>query len=232
MCMGLGCPPLFLPFFSGMQSFFVATEQFSVQNVRMQEQNAESKVGLLKKIGLMNLICLTMFAGMVLVVLAAVAYTYRKVPTAHWRESGDKLPLRAVELSIEDFKARWNNAKGNARLELRTNYYPSATITLGNGNGSGMLMVKFVDKRYEQHGAVIAIPYKDGQFVPQNDFNLKAEGKTAEVLLEYGYKDTNEYRLHQLTEEEPLWRAQLFQRPAGAQQTYYLGYTTISPIAE
>ena len=198
----------------------------------MQEQNAESKVGLLKKIGLMNLIWLTMFAGMVLVVLAAVAYTYRKVPTAHWRESGDKLPLRAVELSIEDFKARWNNAKGNARLELRTNYYPSATITLGNGNGSGMLMVKFVDKRYEQHGAVIAIPYKDGQFVPQNDFNLKAEGKTAEVLLEYGYKDTNEYRLHQLTEEEPLWRAQLFQRPAGAQQTYYLGYTTISPIAE
>ena len=198
----------------------------------MQEQNAESKVGLLKKIGLMNLIWLTMFAGMVLVVLAAVAYTYRKVPTAHWRESGDKLPLRAVELSIEDFKARWNNAKGNARLELRTNYYPSATITLGNGNGSGMLMVKFVDKRYEQHGAVIAIPYKDGQFVSQNDFNLKAEGKTAEVLLEYGYKDTNEYRLHQLTEEEPLWRAQLFQRPAGAQQTYFLGYTTISPIAE
>ena len=198
----------------------------------MQEQNAESKVGLLKKIGIMNLIWLTMFAGMVLVVLAAVAYTYRKVPTAHWRESGNKLPLRAIELSIEDFKARWNNAKGNARLELRTNYYPSATITLGNGNGSGMLMVKFVDKRYEQHGAVIAIPYKDGQFVPQNDFNLKAEGKTAEVLLEYGYKDTNEYRLHQLTEEEPLWRAQLFQRPAGAQQTYYLGYTTISPIAE
>ena len=198
----------------------------------MQEQNAESKVGLLKKIGLMNLIWLTMFAGMVLVVLAAVAYTYRKVPTAHWRESGDKLPLRAVELSIEDFKARWNNAKGNARLELRTNYYPSATITLGNGNGSGMLMVKFVDKRYEQHGAVISIPYKDGQFVPQNDFNLKAEGKTATALLEYGYKDTNEYRLHQLTEEEPLWRAQLFQRPAGAQQTYFLGYTTISPIAE
>ncbi len=198
----------------------------------MQEQNAESKVGLLKKIGLMNLIWLTMFAGMVLVVLAAVAYTYRKVRTAHWRESGDKLPLRAVELSIEDFKARWNNAKGNARLELRTNYYPSATITLGNGNGSGMLMVKFVDKRYEQHGAVIAIPYKDGQFVSQNDFNLKAEGKTAEVLLEHGYKDTNEYRLHQLTEEEPLWRAQLFQRPAGAQQTYFLGYTTISPIAE
>ena len=215
-----------------MQSFFIATEQFSVQNVRMQEQNAESKVGLLKKIGLMNLIWLTMFAGMVLVVLAAVAYTYRKVPTAHWRESGDKLPLRAVELSIEDFKARWNNAKGNARLELRTNYYPSATITLGNGNGSGMLMVKFVDKRYEQHGAVISIPYKDGQFVPQNDFNLKAEGKTATALLEYGYKDTNEYRLHQLTEEEPLWRAQLFQRPAGAQQTYFLGYTTISPIAE
>ena len=198
----------------------------------MQEQNAESKVGLLKKIGIMNLIWLTMFAGMVLVVLAAVAYTYRKVPTAHWRESGDKLPLRAVDLSIEDFKARWNNAKGNARLELRTNYYPSATITLGNGNGSGMLMVKFVDKRYEQHGAVIGIPYKDGQFVSQNDFNLKAEGKTAEILLEYGYKDTNEYRLHQLTEEEPLWRAQLFQRPAGAQQTYYLGYTTISPIAE
>ena len=198
----------------------------------MQEQNAESKVGLLKKNGLMNLIWLTMFAGMVLVVLAAVAYTYRKVPTAHWRESGNKLPLRAVDLSIEDFKARWNNAKGNARLELRTNYYPSATITLGNGNGSGMLMVKFVDKRYEQHGAVIAIPYKDGQFVSQNDFNLKAEGKAAEVLLEYGYKDTNEYRLHQLTEEEPLWRAQLFQRPAGAQQTYYLGYTTISPIAE
>lgn len=198
----------------------------------MQEQNAESKVGLLKKIGIMNLIWLTMFAGMVLVVLAAVAYTYRKVPTAHWRESGDKLPLKAVDLSVDDFKARWNNAKGNARLELRTNYYPSATITLGNGNGSGMLMVKFVDKRYEQHGAVIAIPYKDGQFVPQNDFNLKAEGKTAEVLLEYGYKDTNEYRLHQLTEEEPLWRAQLFQRPAGAQQTYFLGYTTISPIAE
>lgn len=198
----------------------------------MQEQKAETKVGLLKKIGIMNLIWWTMFVGIVLVVLVAVAYTYRKVPTAHWRESGDKLPMRAVELSIEDFKASWHNAKGNARLELRTSYYPSATITLGNGTGRGMLMVKFVDKRHVQHGAVIVIPYRDGQFVPQNDFNLKAEGKTAEVLLEGGYKDIHEYRLHQLTEEEPLWRAQLFQRPLGAQQTYYLGYTTISPIAE
>ena len=94
-------------------------------------------MGLLKKIGIMNLIWLTMFAGMVLVVLAAVVYTYRKVPTAHWRESGNELPLKAVDLSIEDFKARWNNAKGNARLELRTKYYPSASIELGNGNGNG-----------------------------------------------------------------------------------------------
>lgn len=198
----------------------------------MQEQKAEIRTGLLKKIGIMNLVWWTMFAGIVLVVLAAVAYTYRKVPTAHWRESGDKLPLRAVELTIEDFKARWNNAKGNPRLELRTSYYPCADIKLGDGSGSGMLMVKFVDKRYEQHGAVIAIPYRDGQFVPQQDFNLKAEGKTAEVLLEGGYNDAQAYRLHQLTEEEPLWRAQLFQRPLGAQQTYYIGYTTISPIAE
>lgn len=198
----------------------------------MQEQNAETKAGLLKKIGIMNLIWLTMFAGIVLVVLAAVAYTYRNIPTAHWRESGDKLPLKAVDLSVDDFKARWNNSKGNERLELRTKYYPSVNITLGEGSGSGMLLVKFVDKRNEQHGAVTAIPYKDGQFVPQNDFNLKAEGKKAELLLEHGFNDTNEYRLHQLTEEEPLWRAQLFQRPLGAQQTFYLGYTTISPIAE
>lgn len=198
----------------------------------MQEQNAESKVGLLKKIGIMNLIWLTMFAGMVLVVLAAVAYTYRNIPTAHWRESGDKLPLRAAELSIDDFKARWNNAKGNARLELRTKYYPSVDIKLGNGTGSGMLLVKFIDKRFEQHGAIIGIPYKDGQFITQNDFNLKAEGKTATALLEEGFNNPEDYRLHQLTEREPLWRAQLFQRPAGTQQTFYLGYTTISPIAE
>ena len=198
----------------------------------MQEQNEESKVGLLKKIGIMNLIWLTMFAGMVLVVLATVGYTYRKIPTAHWRESGDKLPLKAIELSIDDFKARWNNAKGNARLELRTKYYPSVDIKLGNGTGSGMLLVQFIDKRFEQQGVIIGIPYKDGQFVPQNDFNLKAEGKTASVLLESGFNNPDDYRLHQLTESEPLWRAQLYQRPAGSQQTYNLGYTTISPIAE
>ena len=47
-----------------MQSFFVASTHFSVQNRRMHEEKTEkteTKMGLLKKIGVVNLVFITLF---------------------------------------------------------------------------------------------------------------------------------------------------------------------------
>ncbi len=232
MCMGSGYPHLFLQFFSGMQSFFIATEHFSVQNVRMQEKKAESERSFVKRIGLTNLICMVMFCGMVVVVLGALLYTYRSIPLSDWREYSSELPMSGNGIEIEELQAEWKSSAGNKRLELRTAYYPQLKIKLGKGNGSGIIFAKFINSRRAEQGAPAAVHYRDGNFLPVNDYNIQAEGKNALIILEKGFTQADTYKLHQLNENEPLWRVQIFQRSSDNYTTYYLGDCTISPSAE
>lgn len=232
MCMGLDYPHLFLPFFAGMQPFFVATEQFSVQNGRMQEQKAGKILTFLRKIRWVNLIFLMAGVGVLLMGAGAVLYGYRDLPTSSWRESHTDFPIPAVALHISQIDAEWKNAKGNVRMELRTAYYPEATINLSGGRGTGRLFVRFLNAKGTHEGDIISIPYREGRFVTYKDVTFEADGATATVRLEKGYAEKSEYLLHRLNEEEPLWRVQIWQQPADSSTTYYLGYTTITPNAE
>ncbi len=198
----------------------------------MQEENEKKKQGILKKIGWKNLIFLTLFGGMVMAVLGVVLYSYKNIPTAHWRTSGLEFPVKRVGVEITNIDAQWKNSAGNSRLELRTSYYPTATITTGALSGSGAIMFKFLDHRRLQQGPILAIRYRDGQLVKQDEVNVKAEGNTATVLLEGGYKESADYQLHRLREEEALWRLQIWVRPDGQEASHYIGYTTFIPTVE
>lgn len=215
-----------------MQSFFIATDQFSVQNVGMQEQKAKTRWLFLKKIGIKNLVWLTMFAGLMVVVLGVVLYTYRNLPVGEWRVSSSKMPIRGIGVVIDELTSEWKSAKGNSRMELRTAYYPLVSLRMQSCTGNGIFFIKFVDGRGEQKGDHVVLRYRDGQFVPVNDFTIKTEDLKAEVCMESGFGNEPEYRLHRLKEEENLWRVQIWQRPAEATTTYYLGYCTIIPNAD
>lgn len=198
----------------------------------MQEQKAGKIRNFLKKIKWMNLIFLTGCAGVILIAAGAVLYGYRNLPTASWRESHTDFPIRGVGLAIDELKAEWKSSKGNKRLELRTAYYPEATITLQSGKGSGRLFIRFCNPSGVHVGDIISVPYREGQFVKNNDVMFNAEGTSAQVRLESGYSDKSDYMLHRLNEEESLWRVQVWQQPSEQRTTYYLGYATITPIAD
>ncbi len=165
-------------------------------------------------------------------VLAVVLYSYKDIPTAHWRNSGMDFPIKRAGVEITGIDAQWKSAAGNARLELRTSYYPTATITTGELSGSGIIVFKFIDNHRLQQGPQLALRYRDGQFVKRNEANITAEGNTATILLEGGYSNSSDYQLHRLREEEALWRLQVWVRPDGQDVAYYVGYTTITPTAE
>ncbi len=201
----------------------------------MQEQKA-TKIGkLIRKIGIKNLIYLSLFGCIMVVALGVVLYSYRHIPVAEWREYSSGFPRAGAEgVVLQDVQATWNSAKGNARMELRTAYYPSATLTLSGTKGSGMLLVHFADSKNRQRGDTLSLAYKDGKFVPRKDVDIQAENETATVLIETGFGDEASYLLHCLNEEEPLWRVYVRQRPQGSGETYLLGYRTITalPISE
>ena len=194
----------------------------------MQEQKVSKIRNWVKKLGLWNMFFLTLFAGVAVVALGVVLYTYRKLPLATHRESTTGFPIQAIGIKVESVEAEWKSSKGNARLELRTAYYPSATIRLAPGNGSGVMLVRFLNPRQEMVGELFSIPYRDGQFVKRDDVNIKAEGLSANVIMEGGYADRDSYLLHCLNEQESLWRVCVWQQPEGAGNTAYLGYKTVT----
>lgn len=194
----------------------------------MQEQNEAKEEKKRKKIGKWDIVFMSLFGMVVLGVLGLLYYTYRHIPLSEWREYSSKFPIQGIDLKLESIQAEWHNAKGNARMELRTAYYPSATLTLGGGNGTGMIYVRFMNHQKVQQGHLVALPYRDGKFVAQKDAIIRAEGNTATVLLEGGFSDPADYTLHRLNEQEKLWRVYVWQRPDNTQNTYLLGYKTIS----
>lgn len=94
-------------------------------------------------------------------------------------------------------------------------------------NGSGRLIVKFFNSQGEQRGDTIVLFYTNGEFRPiDNDF-IQASGSNARVLVESGFASMLEYRLHQLQEDEKLWRVCVWNQPDQAQEEHFLGYCSI-----
>ena len=106
----------------------------------MQEQKA-SKIGkLIRRIGIWNLVFLILFGGVLVVALGVAVYSSRNIPTSEWRESERYYRRGGAEnIVLQNIETGWKSSKGNARLELRTAYYPSAKLTIAGGKSSGLV---------------------------------------------------------------------------------------------
>ncbi len=193
----------------------------------MQAQNASKTRQFIARIGLRNLIWGGIFAGLLLTAAAIWLWSYRDLPTATGREANDTLPWQTGSLTVEEVRGHWRSSEGHARMELRAALYPVARLTLGEGQGSGMLYVRFTDSAGKQAGDIISLPYRDGSFVPRTESNINASGKTAEVYVEAGFESKDYFTLHQINEHSALWRIQVACMPEGTSTPRLLGFVTI-----
>ncbi len=193
----------------------------------MQEQKASKGVSRVKRIGIRNIIWLSLFGVLMLAVAITWLWPYRTLPTASWRDANSTLPWENESLKVEDVKGHWANATGNERMMLRAAYYPVAEIELGDSQGSGMLYITFSDSRGRQAGDTINLTYENGSFHPRHEVNISAEGKKARVFVETGYEQDSEFELHLFDASSPLWRINLQYRPEGAYDVQPMGFVTI-----
>lgn len=156
-------------------------------------------------------------------------YMYKDIPTSDWRESRQPTPWYASGIRLDEAYSLWCNSEGHARMELRAAYYPSVRIQLGECKGSGHLIVRFANSAGSQAGETIFIPYENGSFRSTQETNITASGYTAEAHIETGFPSKDEYLIHKLTETSPLWRAIIWNRPAGSYEEQYLGFVCVLP---
>jgi hypothetical protein len=207
-----------------MQSFFIATRHFSVQNKVMQDQEAENK----KATGWKDRI----WGGAALLILVAgvilFCYSFNKIPHAEWRNEYKPLSWKAAGVCIEEAEAYWKSSAGDSRMELRAFCFPVCRIVLNEAEGSGSVTIRFLNGQGVQMGDRVYIQYKDGKFIPRENNSMKITENEATVRLEDGFLSRDEYTLHQFDEHAPLWRVQVDCRPDNS-DFYRLGHLSILP---
>ncbi len=152
----------------------------------------------------------------------------QNISTSHWRETGSKLPLVGAGVQIDKIDAYWVSSKGDARMELRAATYPCAEITLAPTQGNGALHIKFNDSSNKQASSPIVLYYRNGEFVERFDTNIQTEGNKARVNSEKGYQSQDEYMLHSIAENDPLWTMSIINRSETTQQYEQLGFSCIN----
>lgn len=229
-------PPLFLPIFHRMQSFFVASTHFSVQNRRMQEEKAKKKEGLLKKIGIFNLICITLFVGALLLSAAYVAYSYRHIPTHENGEHQVELPWVGENLIIRSAEFGWVNVKGNEWMAMKgITHTPFVKVNIDGTTGSGTLYIQFINSQGHYVGQPTTIVYRDGTFETIDRKYYHATGTEATAYAFPVFLNTHivsandQFITHFNDKRSPLWRVEISYLPADSadNKPLFLGYSTI-----
>lgn len=193
----------------------------------MQEQNAAKSLPFATRMGKTNLIWVTACCVLMAAALVMGIFAYKDLPTADWRQSTSPLPWKGEGISIAGAEACWRSSQGNPRMELRALYYPLARLELGEGQGSGTLLIRFTDSEGATRGGTLSLRYSGGSFADKEESNIAAHGKTADVYVETGFISQEQLALHNLTEESPLWRVSVWNRPDGSTQEQFMGYTCI-----
>ena len=228
-------PTLFLPIFRRMQSFFVASVHFSVQNRGMQDQKPEKKRNFIKKIGILNLICITLFLGVLLASAGALAYMYRGVSTHQFGEHGKDLPWFGKDLVVTQMQCGWMDVSSNSWMRMNNiTRTPYIKLELGECTGSGTLYVRFKSPKGEYTGTVVTMLYRNGQFDNINRNYYVSNGKTA-IAYCYPVYDNNIRLVHEqdmflnhcINEREKHWQAEVSHIPSGAREQISMGYTTL-----
>ncbi len=193
----------------------------------MQEQKASKAPARKARLGLRNIIWLTIFGSLMLTAAIVWLRPHCGLATSCGREASCTLPWENEGICVNEVKGHWMSSEGNERMMLRTAYYPVAEITLGDAQGSGMLYIHFEDERGRRAGDSINLTYADGKFTPREDMDIRTEGNKARVLIEAGYTQASEFELHCCDASSPLWRIHLRYRPEGADTVTTLGSVTI-----
>lgn len=229
-------PTLFLLIFRRMQSFFVASTHFSVQNRRMQEKNTEKKKGLLKKIGILNLIFITLFAGSLLAGAAVVAYMYRNIPTHTNGEHMKELPWTGNEIVIRNIECGWADVSEREWMVMKgVTHTPFVNINIDGSTGSGTLYVKFRNSDGYYCGEVSAIQYRNGVFENIDRQYYQASGTQATAYAVNVFKGTNivsetgQFLQHFNNARSKHWKVEISYLPenSDSKKPYPLGYSTI-----
>lgn len=186
-----------------------------------KKANGELKMSLSQKIW-GGIGCLSLMAA-----LGAGLYVYNALPVDNWREGGIAFPWKGENVSIDSMQACWKSSVGDARMELRSHCYPEITLQLGEGSGKGHLVLEVLNSRGNQQGDTVYLPYNAGTFESRESNNIKTEGKNATVRIETGYATGDDYLLHQLNTEEPLWRVEISYRNEGSAELHHMGFTCI-----
>ena len=174
-----------------------------------QEPGKEKKTGLKDRI----------WGGIALLLLAVGVICFycqfNKLPRAEWRDASTPLAWEVDGLCIEEAEAFWKSSAGDARMELRSYNFPVCRLKLGDSPGKGQVVVRFMNGEGIQMGDRVYIPYADGKFIPRENNSMKVTEQEAHVRLEDGFLSRDEYTLHQMDQNAPLWRVMVECRPEG-----------------
>lgn len=232
-------PTLFLPIFHRMQSFFVASTHFSVQNRRMHEEKTEkteTKMGLLKKIGVVNLVFITLFVGALLLSAAAVAYMYRNIPTHNNGEHMKELPWKGEDVIIREAEFGWADVSDNDWMVMNgIKHTPFVSLNIEGTTGSGTLYIRFLNSDGYYTGPATTVQYKDGTFETIDRRYYHASGTQATAYAYPVFTGTNiisandQFIQHFNDERSKHWQAEISYLPANSdsKRPIPLGYSTI-----
>jgi hypothetical protein len=191
-----------------MQSFFVATQHFSVQNRRMQEENKENqsetpeKKGLIRRMGILNIMFGTLFFVTLITAVGAFAYQYRNIPTSKWGHYASPTPWVGEGIVVSKVKCGWAKMllPDHATRKNKYFYTPYIGIELGECTGSGVMMCSFRNEEDRKVGEDMQLRYKNGQFIPLNKTFYKSDGKIA--FIYFGEEAANVESYDSLVEYE------------------------------
>lgn len=167
----------------------------------------------------------------VLILIASITYVWSiidKVPHAEWRNVFKPTPWEVADVKVSEAEAYWKSSAGDTRMELRARYYPVGRIKLAKAEGEGIISVRFFDDAGNQVGDRVNVPYRNGKFVPRQDYSVQATEEELTVRLEDGFQNPDLYKLHQVDENATLWRMEFDCQPVGKKRTY-LGHLSILP---
>lgn len=210
----------------------------------MQEENEQQKEpkrkSFIKKIGIMNLVCIGAFAGSLCLSAGAVAMMYRNVHTNSFGEYATDLPWSNEGICISNVKSAWMDVSDNRWMQMNEiSHTPYIQIELAATQGSGTVFVQFKDDKGRYVGQPVGLIYRDGQFETTDRLYYKAAGNTALVygLSNFDKTITNSeqhFLNHCIDERHKHWLAEVSYIPAGAGYSaansgrIMLGHTTVA----
>lgn len=205
----------------------------------MQEEKAHKIKRFIKKVGLMNLICIAVFTGSLLISAACVAWMYRNVHTNSFGEYATELPWVGSGITVINIQSGWTDVSDNNWMKMNEiTKTPYIQLELAPVQGSGTLFVQFKNEKGHYLGQPVGLVYRDGQFEATDRHYYRASGNAAVV---YGYPvfDTSiqsadeQFLSHCIDERQKHWLAEVSFIPSdtsiGASSgRIFLGHTTIA----